>query len=217
MFKSRPGQRQSAAAHAQMPSATTQKLHARISPKGALFLLPDPVTCFRSAKYHQIQTFHLAEDSSAVLLDWVTSGRKSLGEEWAFSRYYSLNEVWVGGQRIAKDATLLEERNSEAGPLTARTLAETLAPYSCYATVIMYGELTRKTIQHLSAAYGSITVFKQRAPPTLLWSLSPICDNKGCVVRVAAKDTEDVKMWLGKALSDLESVLGVDVYRRAFS
>ncbi|KAI0830623.1 UreD-domain-containing protein [Trametes gibbosa] len=217
VFKSRPGQRQSAAAHAQMRSATTQILDVRISPKGALFLLPDPVTCFCSARYHQIQTFKLAEDSSAVLLDWITSGRKSLGEEWAFSSYYSVNEVWIGDQRLAKDATLLEERDFEADPLAVRTLKESLAPYSCYATVIMYGDLVQKTIQHLFAAYGTITVFKQRSPPNLLWSLSVIRDGKGCVVRVAAKDTEDVKMWLGKALSDLEGVLGVDVYRRAFS
>lgn len=196
---------------------TTQTLEVHVASSSALFLLPDPVTCFRSARYHQSQTFHLAEDSSAVLLDWITSGRRSLGEEWAFSRYYSLNEVWVAGRRIARDVTLLEERDHQAGPLPARTLGKTLAPYSCYATMIMYGGLVQDTIRHLSAAYNAITVFKQPGPPPLIWSLSAICEGKGCIVRVAAKETEDVKTWLGKALSDLEGVLGVDVYRRAFS
>ncbi|KAJ3017866.1 hypothetical protein NUW54_g481 [Trametes sanguinea] len=215
VFKTRPGHRLAALVDA--GTTTQQKLAVHVSPGSALFLLPDPVTCFRDAKYHQSQTFHLAKDSSAVLLDWITSGRKSLGEEWAFSRYYSLNEVFVDGKRIARDATLLDEPDTQEGPLIPRTLAQRMAPYSCYATVIMYGDLVRRTSQNLSAAYSAITVFKQNRPPPLLWSLSPICDENGWVLRVAGKDTEDVKVWLGKALSDLESVLGVDVYRRAFS
>ncbi|KAI8980703.1 UreD-domain-containing protein [Trametes punicea] len=215
VFKTRPGRRLSASV--EKDPTTTQKLEVRVSPGSALLLLPDPVTCFRDAKYHQIQTFHLAKDSSAILLDWITSGRKSLGEEWVFSRYYSLNEVWVDGRRIARDATLLEERHAPDGTLCPRTLSETMAPYSCYANVIMYGELFQKTCLGLSTAYNAITVFKQPAPPALVWSMSSICDGKGCIVRVAAKETEDVKVWLGQALSDLEGVLGVDVYRRAFT
>ncbi|KAI0660386.1 UreD-domain-containing protein [Cubamyces menziesii] len=214
VFKTRPGQRLSARTESNL--TTRQRLQVHVSSKSALFLLPDPVTCFSAARYHQTQVFRLAKDSSAVLLDWVTSGRKSLGEDWAFSRYYSVNEVWIDDQRIARDATLLEERDDQ-GSLTPRTLAETLAPYSCYATVIMYGELVENTCRNLAAAYSAITVFKQHAPPSLIWSLSTICDGKGCIVRVAAKETEDVKNWLGKALVDFEGVLGVDVFRRTFS
>lgn len=152
-----------------------------------------------------------------MLLDWVTSGRKSLGERWVFSRYCSFNEVFVDGHRIAKDAVLLEERGPDACLSTSRSLADSLAPYSCYATVTIYGPLVRDVVQHLSEAYRSITVFKQHAPPPLLWSFSPICAGAGCIVRVAAKDTEDMKHWLGQALRDLEKTLGIDVYRRAFS
>lgn len=215
MFKARPGQRLSS--RLKTSQVTTQRLNVHVSAGSALFLLPDPVTCFRSAKYHQLQTFHLSKTSSAVLLDWITSGRKSLGEEWLFSRYYSLNEVWIDSKRVAKDAMLLEEHETPQAPLTSRTLAETLAPYSCYATAIIYGPLVQDVIRHLTAAYEAITVFKQQHPSHLLWSLSPICDGEGCIVRVAAKETEDVRTWLARALQDLETVLGVDVYRRAFS
>ncbi|KAH9944121.1 UreD-domain-containing protein [Epithele typhae] len=215
VFKARHGQRLSSRAN--ISPVTVQRLDFQVAPRSALFLLPDPVTCFRSAKYHQLQTFHLATDSSAVLLDWITSGRKSLGEDWAFAKYYSLNEVWVDGKRIAKDALLLEDRDSTHKPFALRSLAESLAPYSCYATIIIYGALVEDTIAHLTAAYEVITVFKQASPSSLLWSLSPICEGKGCVVRVAATETEDVKNWLKAALRDLERVLGVDVYRRIFA
>ena len=111
---------------------------------------------------------------------------------------------------------LLEE---DEGPalFVHRPLGETLAPYSCYATMIMYGPLTQDAIRHLAAAYETITVLKQHVPPSLLWSFSPICGGEGCVVRVAAKETEDVRSWLGRALKDFESILGVDVYKRAFA
>jgi urease accessory protein len=188
-----------------------------ISPDSALFLLPDPVTCFRSASYNQIQTFRLSGDSASVaLLDWVTSGRKSLGEEWVFSRYYSVNEVWVDGKNIAKDVLLLEDSIEDTKPLPQRRLSDRLAPYSCYATLILYGPLVHNVIRDINAEYETISVYKTNAPSDLTWSVSPISDGQGCVVRVAGKETEGVKNWLGHALRELEDLLSVDVYRRAF-
>lgn len=190
-----------------------------MSAGSSLILLPDPVTCFRSATYDQIQKFHLAADSSAVILDWITSGRKSLGEEWVFSRYYSLNEVWVDGKRIARDPMLLEE-DSNSKPiesLPTRTLADRLKPYSCYATILLYGPLTYPITRSLAAEFSEITVFQQHSKPSLIWSVSEICEGKGCVVRVGAEESEDVRNWLGRALSPLEEVMGKDIYRRVFA
>jgi urease accessory protein len=188
-----------------------------VSEHGALFLLPDPVTCFRSASYTQIQTFHLSDHASLVVLDWVTSGRKSLGEKWVFSRYYSANEIWVGGKRAAKDATLLEDTELDVGPLPQRTLSDKLSPYSCYATVILYGPLVLKAICEITARYEAIVVFKTHSPATLIWSLSLIAEGKGCVVRIAGEETEVVRVWLGDMLQRLQDLIGVDVFRRAFA
>ncbi|KAI0936630.1 hypothetical protein AcV5_004720 [Taiwanofungus camphoratus] len=217
IFKTRPGKRRSARSQLTSSDAiTTQKMDVVVDYRSILFLLPDPVTCFRSAKYNQLQTFRLKGAASAVILDWITSGRKSLGEEWVFSRYYSMNEVWVHDERIAKDVMLLEGEEANIGHLPTRTLADTLAPYSCYATVIMYGPLVQSTIRHLSGEYEAISVFRHTEPPHLLWSFSLIREGKGCVVRVAAKETEDVRAWLGSRLKQLERVIGKDVYQKAF-
>ncbi|CAN0333704.1 unnamed protein product, partial [Ectocarpus sp. 8 AP-2014] len=43
----------------------------------------------------QHQRFLLEHDSSLVLVDWLTSGRMSRGEGWAFNRLESRNEVMV--------------------------------------------------------------------------------------------------------------------------
>ncbi|KAF9270087.1 UreD-domain-containing protein [Marasmius fiardii PR-910] len=206
--------------------ATVQKMDFFVSSQGSLYLLPDPVTCFRSASYKQLQTFHLSKDSTLVLLDWITSGRKSRGEEWSFSRYYSLNEIFLDGvgshpMRLAKDGLLLEEEGLKTnGTSPKRSLAQRLAPYSCYANVILCGPQVQGVIQELTAAYEKISVMKLTTPPDLLWSLSPIiCQGsvRGTIVRVAGKETELVKDWLREALVGLAQVVGVDVYRRAFA
>lgn len=186
----------------------------------SLFLLPDPVACFRSARYNQVQIFKVALEASVVLLDWITAGRKALGEDWSFSRYYSLNELWVDGKRVARDAMLLEESLPPLSHgqmhLPARTLAERLAPYSCYATVLLYGPLTASTIKSLLDDFSTITVFKHAARPPLIWSVSTLCGGRGCVLRVAARETEEARTWLGIALLQLRGVIGTDIYSKAF-
>ncbi|KAJ3565464.1 hypothetical protein NP233_g7612 [Leucocoprinus birnbaumii] len=239
VFKTRPGQRLASiknfiekATTSSDDSLTTQRIRYTVHPKSCLFLLPDPVTCFRSASYDQIQTFHIAPDASVVILDWLTSGRKALDEEWVFTRYYSENEVYIGGKRWVRDVMLLEadaeghSNDMSLGPLPRRSLGERLSPYSCYAMVILYGSQVQTIIDNLRARFEAITVFKRRVPEDLLWSFSPIgvpglegsagAAAKGAVVRVAGKETEQVKGWLKEALRGLEGAVGVDVYRRAF-
>ncbi|KAF8230675.1 UreD-domain-containing protein [Tricholoma matsutake] len=217
IFKTRPGQRLASVPQSAHPLITTQNMTFHVKPEGALFMLPDPVTCFKSASYSQKQTFHLSRDASLVVLDWFTSGRKTMGEDWAFSRYYSVNEVWAGGKRIAKDIVLLEDK--EVYSRVPRTLGNRLAPYSCYAMVILYGPLVQAVIGAMVAQYDRISVLKAKGPPEMLWSLTPMVSEEGdwAVIRVAGKETEMVKKWLGQALGELQPIIGVDMYRRAFS
>ncbi|KAA1468264.1 UreD-domain-containing protein [Dentipellis sp. KUC8613] len=223
VFKTRPGDRASVLSRHFLPEniqsktrTTTQRLTVQVASESALFLLPDPVTCFRAASYHQVQTFHLATNASAVLLDWVTSGRRSLGEEWVFSRYHSVNEVFVGGERIARDVLLLEDEESDVKPFSKRTLQDRLAPYSCYANLILYGPQIKDIILDLDMRYQAISLYRTSEPSTTLWSMSPIGGNEGRMIRVAGKETEDVKGWLRNELKGLECIIGVDVFRKAF-
>ncbi|KAH7912570.1 UreD urease accessory protein-domain-containing protein [Hygrophoropsis aurantiaca] len=218
VFKARPDRRASTplapAGVNALPGITTQTLDVTINAQSALFLLPDPVTCFRDACYTQVQNFHLLDDASIILLDWVTSGRKSTGEEWAFTKYRSTNEIFVNSHRIARDILLLEE--SDPSKPDPRTLKDSLAPYSCYAMLILYGPLTNAVVAHISSQYQAISVYKTSSPPDLLWSLSPIADGMGTVVRIAGIETEDVKKWLRDTLKKLRDIVGDDVYGKAF-
>ncbi|KAJ6621609.1 UreD urease accessory protein-domain-containing protein [Mycena sp. CBHHK59/15] len=211
VFKMRVGQRPASAHRSGPPrQGTTQEMEFRVAAGGTLLLLPDAVTCFRAAAYTQTQRFTLARGASLAALDWVTSGRMARGEEWVFARYYSANEVVVDGRRVARDVLLLQDD----GP--GRPLARKLAPYSCYATLLLYGPAVQDVIRGLEEAYGQIEVFRTGVPAGLLWSLSGFGDG-GAVVRVAGASSEAVRRWLADALRAVEGVVGEDVYRRVFA
>lgn len=222
MFKSRVGKRlasfePNARVTESQTSTTKQTLCFHVAAESILLLLPEPVTCFRHATYQQSQKFYLAEGSaSAIILDWITSGRMSMGEEWAFSRYHSVNEVFVQGRRVAKDVVLLDDTELNGG-VPSRTLSERMRPYVCYAMLFLYGPHLLSIITKVMESYNRIRVFKTSVPDGLIWSASPIDSRKlGIVIRVAGIETEIVKEWLKEALVGLEVLIGRDAYKRIF-
>jgi urease accessory protein len=191
-----------------------------VSENGKLFLLPDPVTCYLDASYDQIQTFHLQNSSSSlIVLDWITSGRRSLGENWVFKRYYTLNEVFLNGRRIVRDIMLLENDAMSIPTSRPGKLADRLAPYSCYATLILYGPLLEEVNLDLQKRQETTVIMKVNVPTDLIWSLSSIEDcnaGLGTVVRIAGKGPEVVKHWIGDVLINIQETIGIDVFRRIF-
>ena len=140
----------------------------------------------------------------------------SRGEEWAFSRYYSVNDIWYNGKRVAKDVTLLDNQHDKCIP--KRPLQDKLQPYSCYAMLFLYGLRVHHIIAELGSQYDKISILKSKVPSQLIWSISPIdSTGQGVVVRVGGDDTETVKAWLKQALSGIQDIIGKDAYRRIFS
>ena len=211
VFKHRPGVRLSKTTDFVediFGRSTVQRLDVHIQQDGLLLLLPEPITCFTAAAYNQIQTFHLEKDASVVLLDWITSGRMSRGEEWQFSRYYSVNEVWLAKKRVARDVLLLEEDAS-----SPRSLKDRMGIYSCYATLIICGPKLRTIAEAIFGIYREISVFQQASPPDLVWSASRI--ENGCIVRVAGTQTEKVKGWFKEHLSGLSELIEAEAFGRS--
>lgn len=144
------------------------------------------------------------------------------GEEWAFERYYSRNEIWLGDKRVARDIMLLEQPASEGGAKTnhglpRRELKDKLAPYACYATLLLLGPRVKPTIESLLSSYNQISQRQRSEPETLIWSLSPFGgEGGGLCVRIAGTETEMVKNWLKERLEGLGSVVSEDVYNKAF-
>ncbi|KAJ2686969.1 hypothetical protein GGH99_003363 [Coemansia sp. RSA 1285] len=97
-----------------------------VAPGSLACLLPDPVTCFEGAMYNQRQAvrLHDAQSSSLVLLDWMTSGRMSRGERWAFGKYFSVNVVSVLDNFKHKQRDSLSEIAAPAGSYDAGWINE---------------------------------------------------------------------------------------------
>ncbi len=197
-------------------SATMQNLSVKVAAGACLFHLPDPVTCFSGAIYSQHQKFMLeSQTASLCVLDWYTCGRMTRGEEWAFERYNSVNEVWCDKKRLARDTLLLEEPLALGKrPFAHRTLKERLAPYSCYATVLLFGPATAETVSALHSSLSTIVQYKQSKPASFIWSFSPMDD--GGILRAAATETETIKDWLKQTLKTFIPVIGSEAYDKAF-
>ncbi|XP_058001681.1 urease accessory protein D isoform X2 [Hevea brasiliensis] len=110
-----------------------QFLEARIGRDSLLAVIPDPVTCFSTARYSQKQVFRVLSDSNLVIVDWITSGRHESGEKWDFDLYKSTNNIFLDhDQPLFLDTVLLEQGNIAA-------ITERMRDYQVIAMVIILG------------------------------------------------------------------------------
>lgn len=206
VFRERPGGTYTPAEPATSRLGTFQRMVVDVQPAASLFLLPAPVTCFENSIYSQHQTFHLADDSTLLLLDWFTSGRLSRGESWAFERYRSCNEVCIGGVKVVNDVLLLEGKD----------FRKRMSHYACYCTVLLCGPGVADLLQHFRQLVRSLRQYKRNEPDGFIWSFSELEDGKAGIVRCAGLETETVKNWLAIQLVGLREIIGLDTYKAAF-
>jgi urease accessory protein len=176
---------------------------ARLAENSLLVFAPDPVQAFAGSSYSQRQEFHLAENSSLVLLDWFSSGRVARGERWQFSRFQSRNEVFLAGERFFLDSLLLDATN----PLL--TSSHVTGRFNCFAMLLMLGTDLQTASQNLLSHIATQPV-KRTAP--LVVSASPI--RNGVLLRLAAESVELAAKELHGHLQFLPALLGDDPWAR---
>nr|GLL39366.1 urease accessory protein D [Ipomoea trifida] len=203
-----------------------QLLEARIGSGSLLAVIPDPVTCYSTAKYSQRQVFRIAPDSNLLLVDWITSGRHERGEKWEFDLYKSTNHIFLDGdQPLFLDTLMLEQQG-------ITSIAERMRDYQVVATLILLGPKLKNVqnqIQqdvkrimsqnlHIPSSFGSGHYANKPsnhslAKPSFVASCSPFGPKGvGVVTRVAAVTTESVYNFLRTQLSSLKLLLGVSPY-----
>ncbi|KAJ0678367.1 putative urease accessory protein UreD [Helianthus annuus] len=107
-------------------------MEASIDNGGLLVVIPDPVTCFSTAKYSQKQVLRIMSGSSLLVVDWITSGRHESGEKWDFILYKSTNHIYMETKPLFLDTVLLENGN-------VTSIAERMQDYQVIAMVILLG------------------------------------------------------------------------------
>ena len=188
------------------PRGAAQKLDARVGAGALLALVPDPVVCFRSARYRQDLRVDLGSDSSFLMLEGYTAGRSASGERWQFDAYASRTVVVRDASRLFVDAIRLDP---EAGPLAAR-MGEFDAVLSLFAAGPRL-EGVRAAMFALAASAASAS--RVGAGGTPLIAASPIAGD-AVVLRVAARRFEDASRALRPSFTALAEVLGDDPFAR---
>lgn len=149
-----------------------------------------------------------------------------MGEEWQFEVYKSVNEVYIGEKRVVKDVMLLEDENPHTSSDSfdrgnrATTYSKRVKPYSCYATLFIFGPSLQFLLAAVQTSFNSISQYKLSKFPELVWSFSALENGKGGVVRCAGLETEKVKNWIRDEVltrDRMEPLMGTDLWKNAFT
>ena len=173
--------------------ASRQELRAEVH--GTLVLLPDPVACFRGARYRQRVDITLHGEGSAVTLDGFTSGRAAFGERWAFDAIDLATTIRDGarGDRIVvRDALRLDGADAPIAPR--------LDAFEAIATVLAVGPRAEPVARSILAP--ALATADLAAAP------SPLASGAGAIVRIAATSPSRA---LDEARARLRNLPDIDV------
>ncbi|KAJ9221279.1 hypothetical protein DTO271D3_7643 [Paecilomyces variotii] len=218
-----------------------QVLDVRIGSQAALCYLPDPTAPFKDSRYEQIQRFTVDGDvmgnerSSLCVLDWVTQGRTSRGEDWDFHFWKGKNEVWSvdgnGEKRrlLLRDSVILDDEMrpgvdvEESEETNNNTLIrERTRPHGIVGTLILYGPVFDNLASFIMEAFTSqpriggrnwsSSATDDRPPETkvqqydVTWTAARV--RAGFVlVKFGAKDFETARDWLGSIIREEGSII----------
>jgi urease accessory protein len=184
------------------PHGTEASLSARVAADGLLVVAPDPVVCFAGARYRQVQRFELADSSSLVVVDWLSSGRRAFGERWMFRDYETTLTVSQGGRLLVHDALALRASDG--------SLSERLGRFDVLAIVAVVGARLR---DEASAIVAQVNARPVTRSSDSLMAASPLGD-PGCVVRIAGTSIERVRAMIRDMLRFTPALLGDDPWAR---
>ncbi len=191
-----------------------QELIATVQENGLLALLPEPLTCFKDARYEQRQEIHLEKNASLIVLDWVTSGRSSRGESWLFTRYASETILFLDNNLLLREPWQLQNEG-DSFPLHVR-----MHPYHCFATILLFGPRLIPTINRLKNLSNDEKITRNNPKQSIIWSGSIFTSSdislgevgEGMVLRAAAQDTVMMRSWILYQLSDMMKPEELDNY-----
>ncbi|KAI0216875.1 Urease accessory protein D [Lamellibrachia satsuma] len=201
--------------HCLEEKTTMQHFVFHLSRKSLVAVLPDPIVCFKHARYEQTQHVNMAANSNLLLLDWLTAGRMARGELWEFTSYASVNNVTVDGETVFRDALRLAD-----SPFLSMKTA--VADFQVIGMFLVLGPLLEKYSHTLVKSLGTSKSYNSKCERTQLVGVSPlefhISDTllKGCVVRLAAQTTSQAFHKLHEILEPLFPTLGGNPFENKF-
>ncbi|DBA01367.1 TPA: hypothetical protein N0F65_001606 [Lagenidium giganteum] len=212
--------------------SASQDFAVVVGDRATLCFVPDPVTCFDGAKYRQKQEFRLGEATNLVFVDWVTGGRQrsftaacasndartETLEHWDFAEYVTATEVYVNDKLIVADR--VELRDDEPFNVRQRMYGAhvvgvmvIIGPRVQEITTRLLELSKRKRLQQAQdiTPQGRLPSYDEY--PGVIASASPLPNDCGTIVRLAAKETESCMLFIKDMLQPLEDLIGFTAYQ----
>jgi urease accessory protein UreF/urease accessory protein UreH len=107
-------------------------------PNGLLVVAPDPITPYAGSAFSQRQLYRVHPDASLAALDWVAAGRIHAGERWQQHGFFNTTKFYLLNE---EETPLVVDSQSLAGS-TGMDWGNGSLRFNCYATLLLYGDLT---------------------------------------------------------------------------
>lgn len=193
---------------------TVQKLCYKLEAGALLCVFPEPITCFKDARFTQHINYQLSETSNLVHVDWSTSGRLNR-ERWDMQYFESNTIVTVDSRTVFREHIRLEAPKDGSLPV-----ADRMACFNVMAAVVVVGKVlvnNAEFVGHLRKVLVSsddllcsrgmwrldLTQFIAYASP-----IGTLAGTSGLAFRILSKNTEDARTLLHKAFLPLGPELG---------
>lgn len=202
-----------------------QSLTSIVEDDAAMLIMPDPIQPFKDSVYDQYQAFYLRQTASLLMLDWVSEGRRTMGETWTLSSFKSKNEVWrlpdTRSQDVAADclnSRLLIRDNvrlNGSGTEYGGTLESRMTDMGIFGTLIIGGPLFQDLCQFWGDEFAnqlrigeknwSSGAESKRTQSGVLWS---VASTRGfTIVKFGAKEVDEARRWLREMLEREGSIV----------
>lgn len=91
----------------QMKVGAKQEMEVRMEKFSTFIFLPHPAVPHQSSDFSTKNKYYLSDGCKLILGEVLTCGRKLTGEEFRFSRYHSITEIFLSGKLVVKENLLM--------------------------------------------------------------------------------------------------------------
>ncbi|TDH68456.1 hypothetical protein CCR75_000129 [Bremia lactucae] len=209
----------------------SQSFFLKVSSNATLAFVPDPVTCFKSARYRQTQVFNLEENANLVFVDWMTSGRKrnflapgsirnnrtETLEHWDFEEYDTKSEIFIDGKRLLTDRVRLADEED----VSLRQRMHNMHVLGLMIIVgsklkVVIGQLlersTRKKLHNVRDLTPHGRLASANTFPGVIASASSL-GSTSVIVRFCGQDAEAAMNYVKTTLKPLSEIIGVSPFQ----
>ncbi|KAJ6784593.1 hypothetical protein PWT90_05517 [Aphanocladium album] len=200
---------------------SVQTVTATVEDGAALLMLPDPLQPFKDSVYEQRQVFCVHPKANLMLLDWISEGRRAIGEVWDLTSLKSMNEVWRQGDAAPFESPLLPAKTKArllirdnvilhaSHPALLDSVRRHVSGMGIFGTLIIGGPLFENLCRFFLGEFAALPRIgeinwategdgKQQSDLDVTWSAAA---TRGyTIVKFGAKDVDRARRWLRKML-----------------